>query len=457
LRDEAGEVGVSYALVAVLISIIAAVAFSNFGTSTVELFSRMTSVIESKGMNERVTQSGAGVGGPKGGSVPPAHSDDDGVSGDASLGASDVSTLRDDKMGEGAVKIARKVAAAYAKSSAQGGERDHAEAIFGQWLQRGAEAVRATLSKHLASCGFLPHRYARAMAEDVESVAVPMLEQSEVLSDEDLVRIASEKGTAQQAAIAGRAFVSHDVSDVLIGRGEASVSVRLLGNEGAKLSEPALHKIMDAHNRNSDVVDALTNRGRVPSSVADRIVTLLAEPAIQQDEDNAQPTERAHPLFARRLNLVKPRHRKVEGMDASKLADQFAAAGRLTPAFLIRALCDGRRSSFEAGVARLAGLPMDNTIAVLASGDDAALTALFKRTGVPAPFRRAFGDGIKGLIRNAKFDPAQAMTAKEIAEAVMEVYKNDDAINPEEYKSVLARLYTDLANRAAKPEKSSAA
>ena len=77
--------------------------------------------------------------------------------------------------------------------------------------------------------------------------------------------------------------------------------------------------------------------------------------------------------------------------------------------------------------------------------------------GVPAPFRRAFGDGIKGLIRNAKLDPGQTMTAEEIAKAVMEVYKNDDAINPEEYKSVLARLYTDLANRAAKPEKSSAA
>jgi uncharacterized protein (DUF2336 family) len=419
-------------------------------------------------MNERVTQSGAGVGGPKDGLAPSARPDNNDaaadasreiseISRDASLGASDVSTLQDDKMGEGAVKVARKVASAYAKSSAEGGEREHAEAIFGQWLQRGAEAVRATLSKHLASCGFLPHRYARAMAEDVETVSVPMLEQSDVLTDEDLIQIASEKGTPQQTAIAGRTFVSHDVSDVLIGRGEASVTVKLLGNEGAKLSEPALHKIMDAHNRNSDVVDALTNRGRVPSSVADRIVTLIAEPAIQNEEESAQPAERAHPLFARRLNLVKPRHRKVEGMDATKLADQFAAAGRLTPAFLLRALCDGRRSSFEAGVARLAGVPMDNTIAMLFSGSDEALTTLFKRMGVPEPFRRAFGDGIKGLIRNATFDPAQAMTAKEIAEAVMEVYKNDDAINPEEYKSVLARLYADLADRAAKPEKSSAA
>jgi Flp pilus assembly pilin Flp len=49
LRDEAGEVVVSYALVAVLISIIAAVAFSNLGMSTVELIDRITLVIESKG------------------------------------------------------------------------------------------------------------------------------------------------------------------------------------------------------------------------------------------------------------------------------------------------------------------------------------------------------------------------------------------------------------------------
>ncbi|MDH3234128.1 MAG: DUF2336 domain-containing protein [Alphaproteobacteria bacterium] len=365
---------------------------------------------------------------------------------DTSLGTSDISNLRNDRMGAGAVKVARKVATAYAKSSAKSDEREHAEAIFSEWLQRGAEVVRATLAKHLASCGFLPHRFACAMAEDVETVAVPMLEHSEVLTEEDLCRIAAEKGLPQQVAIAGREFVPHQVSDVLIGRREPSVAIRLLGNEGAKLSEPALHRIMDAFNRDTVVVDALTERGRVPSSVADRIVTLIAEPAARTVEQEIQSTERAHPLFARTLNLVKPRHRSIEGIEASKLADQFAAAGRLTPAFLLRALCDNRRSAFEAGIARLAGVPIEKTIALLTSGDEEALTVLFKRTGVQEPFRRAFHDGVKGLIRSVKFDPAAAMTAEEITEAVMEVYKNDDAINPDEYKSVLARLYAELSN-----------
>jgi len=424
-------------------------------------------------MNERVTQPDGVTAGPEsdpaasarlgGEKTPPetprlAGSDGSAeLSSDASLNTSDVDNLRGDKMGADAVKVARKVAAAYSRSSADGGEREHAEAIFGEWLQRGAEVIRATLSKHLASCSFLPHRFACAMAEDVEPVAVPILEQSEVLTEDDLCRIASEKGAPQQFAISGRPFVPHQVSDVLIGRGERAVAVKLLENEGAKLSEPALHRIMDAFNNDIVVVDALTERGRVPSSVADRIVTLIAEPVAEIVEQENQSTERAHPLLARGLDLVKPRHRKLEGMDASALADQFAAAGRLTPAFLLRALCDNRRNAFEAGMARLSGLPIDKTVALLTSGDKDALTALFKRTGVPEPFRRVFHDGVNGLIRNAKLDPATAMTTADITKAVMEVFKNDDAINPDEYKSVLARLYTVLADRGGDTAATSAA
>jgi Flp pilus assembly pilin Flp len=48
LTDEAGEVVVSYALVAVLISIFATVAFSRLGLATVELFDWVTSVIGSR-------------------------------------------------------------------------------------------------------------------------------------------------------------------------------------------------------------------------------------------------------------------------------------------------------------------------------------------------------------------------------------------------------------------------
>jgi uncharacterized protein (DUF2336 family) len=343
----------------------------------------------------------------------------------ACLDASDVGQLRSDRMGPGAAKVARKVAAAYANSTADEGERAHGEAIIAEWLQRGDEVVRVALADPLAACAFLPHQFARAMAGDVAPVAVPILSQCEVLTEEDLCDIAAAAETPQLMAIAARAFVPHLVSDVLIVRAEPDVTVALLGNEGAKLSEPALHRIMDAFNKNNAVIEALTGRGRVPSSVADRLVTLIAEPPVQEHE-------RPHSPFAQMLSPEMPRHKNVGGMDAALLADQFASAGRLSTAFLLRALCDGRRNAFEAGIARLAGLPVDKATALLISGDEEALVALFKRAGVAAPFRQAFFDGIEGLIRDAKHDPGQAMSAEQICEAVLEVFKNDDTINRDE-------------------------
>ena len=49
LADEAGEVAVSYAVVAVMASFIAILVFSNLGLSAAELFERITAVIESTG------------------------------------------------------------------------------------------------------------------------------------------------------------------------------------------------------------------------------------------------------------------------------------------------------------------------------------------------------------------------------------------------------------------------
>jgi Flp pilus assembly pilin Flp len=49
LTDEAGEVDVSFAMAAVIISVFAVIAFSSFGMSAAELIEKVTSVIESTG------------------------------------------------------------------------------------------------------------------------------------------------------------------------------------------------------------------------------------------------------------------------------------------------------------------------------------------------------------------------------------------------------------------------
>jgi len=359
----------------------------------------------------------------------------------AQLEAADVNLVRGDKMGRGAVRVARKVAAAYCKTEGEGETREHAEAIISEWMERGEETIRATLATQLADCPFLPPQLVQAMASDVGAVAAVILEKSEALTEDDLSKMVDTGELAHRMAIAARRFVPHLISDSLIDQGEKDVAIRLLENEGAKLSEPALHRIMDEYNKNTDVVKALTERGRVPSSVADRIVALLAEPPVET-------AERPHPLFARTIGMAKPKQKKFGGINATELADQVAGAGRLTPAFLLRALCDDRRSVFEAGIARLAGLPVGNTIGVLISGSEEHLSTLFKRAGVPEPFRRAFHQGIEVLLRDGEYDPESGMSYDQVGDAVLEVFKNDDTLNLDEYKAVLLRLYELLERKA---------
>jgi Flp pilus assembly pilin Flp len=49
LTDEAGEVAISYALIAALISIAAIIGFGNLGMSSAELYKAIAAAIESKG------------------------------------------------------------------------------------------------------------------------------------------------------------------------------------------------------------------------------------------------------------------------------------------------------------------------------------------------------------------------------------------------------------------------
>ncbi len=54
--------------------------------------------------------------------------------------------------------------------------------------------VREALAAHLKNSPDLAHDVAVALARDVDSVSLPMLKFSEVLTDEDLIEIVRDQG-----------------------------------------------------------------------------------------------------------------------------------------------------------------------------------------------------------------------------------------------------------------------
>src|SRR5690606_12796517 len=101
------------------------------------------------------------------------------------------------------------------------------------------------LSLQLSTVDQTPHKVAKQLASDKANIAYPMLKNSTVLTDDDLVEIAETKGQDHLRAMAERPRLSSRVGDAIVARGENDVLITLARNKGAELSRHALETLVD--------------------------------------------------------------------------------------------------------------------------------------------------------------------------------------------------------------------
>jgi uncharacterized protein (DUF2336 family) len=131
--------------------------------------------------------------------------------------------------------------------------------------------VRRVLAESVKSSPALPRDILLALARDIAAVAAPILQHSELLTEDDLLPIVVRGTPAHRHAIARRRLSAGRVSEALLSFGERSVILQLLGNDGAAISEAALHRVIDQHQETPAIIDAIARRRLVPVSVGARI------------------------------------------------------------------------------------------------------------------------------------------------------------------------------------------
>jgi uncharacterized protein (DUF2336 family) len=113
-----------------------------------------------------------------------------------------------------------------------------------QLLVRDLEVkVRQTLAEALAASPKLPVEVVRRLAHDDIAVAAPILERSQVLSDEELGEIVRSHAMQYALAVAGREHLPEFRSDILAETGDVKVVARLVGNAGAQISQGTLQRV----------------------------------------------------------------------------------------------------------------------------------------------------------------------------------------------------------------------
>ncbi|MCP4616124.1 MAG: DUF2336 domain-containing protein [Bradyrhizobium sp.] len=101
----------------------------------------------------------------------------------------------------------------------------------------GARMALAEMSAQLAPIAQAPPSVIRQLAKNDEiSIAAPVLQESARLGDDDLIEIAQTKSEQHLLAVSGRWWLKEVVTDALISRRYPSVSRRVVGNPGARVS-----------------------------------------------------------------------------------------------------------------------------------------------------------------------------------------------------------------------------
>jgi uncharacterized protein (DUF2336 family) len=358
------------------------------------------------------------------------------------LNEADVRRLLADPSVENRAETAAKIAHSFDAASLSPRERDLAEQIVRLMLNDAAVRVREALSHNLKTSSSLPHDVAMALARDVDSVALPMLESSVVLTDHDLIEIVRAANPAKQTAIAGRASVSPNVVSALIeGSGTAAIS-RLAANEGADLSEGAMQKILDRFGADETVQESLTRRERLPVTVSERMVAVVSD----RMRDYLMARHEMSAATAADL-LMESRERATvgllppgaSGMDVVALARQMKDSGRLTPTLLLRALCMGDLTFFEAGIAALGDISLVAAHTLVYDEGPLGLQAAYRRARLPQALYPAFRVALD-VARQTVFDGGENDRQRHMSRMIQRILTQFEDIGEENLDYLLRKL-----------------
>lgn len=143
-------------------------------------------------------------------------------------------------------------------------ERDHFNAIMMNVARAMETKVRRELAVKLSHEDNAPRGVITMLANDDIEVAAPVLQNSTVLEDVDLLEVIRRQGQDHLRAISGRTQVSTKVVDALLEKGDDTVLETLVRNDGAAISHVAMERIVARAEDNEALHEPLIGRPDMP-------------------------------------------------------------------------------------------------------------------------------------------------------------------------------------------------
>ena len=281
------------------------------------------------------------------------------------------------------------------------------------------QTVRARISARLAALDDVPESLVLFLANDSSEIAFPILMESGVLNNEDLIEIIRSRSQEHQVAISLRKKVHADVSQELVKTGNEKVIISLLHNQNATISQATFEYLAEESKRVDTFQDPLLRREDLPPVIAQRMYMWVSAALrgviadrfdIDEDIIDQVLEETAMELYTSAI------HESVYGSKSKKLADQLVKEGVVDTDLLIDILSCGEVHLFVSLLAEVSGVRQSLVLKLSLEPQGEGLAVLCKALG----FSKAVYASLFGLLGRTQMEGAEKF--KEHLRAAMKFF-----------------------------------
>lgn len=251
--------------------------------------------------------------------------------------------------------------------------------ILGKLIVETETSVRKQLAERLAADGNAPDELITLLANDKIEIARPILYNSSLLAEPDLIDIIRNRSKEHLMAVAQRDDISMAVSDLLIDYGDEDVISGLIENSDADISRESMDFLVEESRRVDRFQEPLLSRNDLPATLAHRmfwwVSAALRRHILEKfDIDELLLDETVSDTGKYMQSL----HAARSDTHAEKLVRRVNEKGDLSERFLVQALKSKQIRIFSFGLALKAELGADLIERVIYDNNSEALAVICK-------------------------------------------------------------------------------
>lgn len=260
--------------------------------------------------------------------------------------------------------------------------------------------VRETLAFEVRRSQFLPKEIATIIAKDIESVAGPFLEATEIFTDKELSKIVPIVEEFARISIAKRRKITHPLTVSLIKHGSEKSVIYLVRNKGSEFQIGACSMLMDKFSKSEDLLNQFSARDDLPIGAvyilsqkvsAEFREKLVSHYKISLDHASYLTNESSEQVLSDTL-------KEAPIGKIQTLVNDLASSNRLTPELILNYTRRGNLAFFEASISKLTGLPFDNVKRLIEESGFTVLIKLLEKAEIPESHFRGFRDALKKIL-----------------------------------------------------------